>query len=63
VSSTVFVTTIVTLGVFMLGTVLAVIHDMGHRIDRLEDRLEDRLGRLEAKLSALGEDVAILKNR
>ena len=60
-STTVYLTTIITLGAFMLGTVLGVVYFIGSRIEARLDRFENRIGNLEAAVQRLSEDVAVLK--
>jgi len=54
-------TVIVSLSVFMLGTVLAVVWYLGGRIDRLDDRLTGSISQLNGTVNRLAEDVAVLK--
>lgn len=51
------ITIVVTLGVFMLGTVLAVVLLLGARIESLSTRLDHQTERIDH----LAEDVAVLK--
>ena len=53
--------TVITMGVFMFGSILALIWYLGGRIDRLDDRVGARLDRLEASIGHLAEDVTVLK--
>lgn len=73
--TTEFLTTVVSLSVFMLGTVLSILWFFGGRLDgrfdRIDvrfdrvdarfDRVDDRFDRLEERVDRLAEDVAVLK--
>jgi hypothetical protein len=56
-SDTVFITTIVSLSVFMLSTVLSLVLLLSTRIDRLSDRID----KLDDRLRHVEEDVLLLK--
>jgi hypothetical protein len=61
-------TALITMGVFMFGSILALIWYLGHVIDRSHDQLAEAIGHLAGRLDhldeviqALREDVAVLK--
>lgn len=60
-TTTEFLATVISLSVFMLGTVLALVWYIGGRVDRLEDRLLRRLDTMDDHVQVLREDVAVIK--
>jgi predicted PurR-regulated permease PerM len=60
-STTAYITTIIALAAFMLGTVVAVVIFIGGQLGRLEDRVEHMDQRLTESIQHLREDVAVLK--
>lgn len=71
-TTTAYLTTVLPVSVFMLGTVLSVIWYFGIRIEARFDRIDDRFDRVEARFDArfdrveerldeLTTDVAVLK--